>query len=94
MPIFECTKCGCIENTACSNYWEQKCPIDGGDSKPFLCSECDPEIGKWHGMFEKRSAKGMILMDDGFLYSKEEFEKGNLAWRMENQGLKIVREIE
>ena len=33
-----------------------------------LCSECDPEIGAWHGKFPKRSAVGMLVGRDGFLY--------------------------
>lgn len=43
--------------------------------KPPLCSGCDPEIGKWHGEFEQRSAEGMIVGADGFLYYPEEFQK-------------------
>ena len=59
MPSFRCAKCGCIENTALSNFWHGVA----------LCSECDPEIGKWHGRFEKHSADGLLLGEDGFLYS-------------------------
>lgn len=60
MSIFMCKECKCIENTALSNYWfEYK----------KLCSECDPRIGKWHDVFEKSSATGMILGEDGFLYN-------------------------
>ena len=55
MSLFRCTKCGCVENTATSNYWLLR-----GDAEP-LCSECDPKIGKWHGKFEKRSAVGMLI---------------------------------
>ena len=92
MPIFMCEECGCIENTALSNFWDRY--YDAVDKpKPALCSECDPDIKKWHGSWEKKSAAGMILMDDGFLYSKDEFEKGKLGWRMRNQGLELVREI-
>ena len=93
MPIFECSKCHCVENTACSNYWTQVHPMEGEEAQEPLCSACDPEISKWHGMFDRTPAKGFILMSDGFLYSKEEFESGQLAWRMEHQGLTKVREI-
>jgi len=72
MSIFRCTKCGCIENTATSNYWEQRHPYEGGEPKPILCSECDPAIGKWHGRFKKQPAKGLMLGEDGFLYSKKD----------------------
>ena len=93
MSCFRCDNCGCIENTACSNYWEQKYPMDDTPEKPKLCSECDPETGKWHGNFDKRSAKGMILCDDGFLYDPEEVMSTNFKFRMKHQGLKIVKEI-
>lgn len=90
MSIFMCEKCGCVENTACCNYWESKYPYEGGSSKALLCSECDPDIGRWHGRFEKRPAKGMVLGSDGFLYSKEEVDDRKLK----RMNLLAVREIE
>lgn len=69
MPLFQCTKCGCVENTATSNYWFNK-----SHGKPLQCSECDPAIGKWHGVFEKRSAAGMLIDDHGHLWSKANVE--------------------
>lgn len=68
MPIFACRECGCIENTALSNYWVRTAL----ESKPALCSACDPEIGKWHGQFTRRSASGMLVDQDGHLWGKEE----------------------
>ena len=47
MPIFKCKQCGCVENTALCNYW-----VKAKDDPP-LCSECDPKIAGWHGLFEK-----------------------------------------
>ena len=97
MSLFRCEQCGCVENTAASNYISRKYPYseDGKalPSLPALCSECDPEIGKWHGLFPKKSAKGMMLASDGFLYSKEDVASDNFKWRMEHQGLKVVKEI-
>ena len=93
MPIFRCEKCGCIENTATSNYWESKHPMDEGKPKPLVCSECDPEIGKWHGHFPKTSAKGMILASDGFLYDPADVASDSFKFREKHQGLKVVREI-
>ena len=97
MSIFRCEQCGCVENTAVSNYISRKYPYSAsGDalpSLPALCSECDPAIGKWHGMFPKQSAKGLFLCSDGFLVSKEEVESDSFKWRVEHQGLKVVREI-
>jgi hypothetical protein len=52
MPIFVCEKCNCLENTACSQYWSRE------KGSPALCSQCDPEIGKWHGRFERREWEG------------------------------------
>ena len=44
MPLFVCTKCNGIDNTATSGgYW-------GEDVK--LCSEC--KTGEWHGRFDQR----------------------------------------
>lgn len=88
MPIFRCDKCGCVENSATSNYWEQKHPFGGGYETAKLCSECDPEIGQWHGRFPKNSAKGLILADDGFLYDKEEIPD------FKRMGITVVKEIE
>jgi len=49
MPVFICSKCKCIENTACCYYWTK-------GIRPALCSKCDPDIGKWHGIFKRRKA--------------------------------------
>jgi len=47
MSIFKCEKCGCAENTALCMYWMRK------KGEPALCSECDPEMNKWHNCFPK-----------------------------------------
>jgi len=52
MPVFVCDECGCLENTACSQYWSRE------KGSPALCSLCDPEIRKWHGRFEHRKWDG------------------------------------
>lgn len=59
MPLFECSKCGAIDNTAISGYWEQQMNYfeaqrDLKDFKPE-CSECF--TGTWHGEFPKKLAK-------------------------------------
>lgn len=51
MSLFRCTSCGCVENTATSRFWMRE-PRDS----PPLCSACDPEIGKWHDLFERTDA--------------------------------------
>ena len=50
MSVFRCDQCGCVENTATSGFWFRQ------RSGPALCSECDPAIGEWHGLFPKRDA--------------------------------------
>lgn len=67
MPIFKCTRCGGVDNTATSNYWNK------GEAAP-LCSECDPKIGKWHGLFPKMDASRFVE-HDGFLWTREELER-------------------
>lgn len=56
MPLFECTKCHVVDNTALTNFWETRLPNGG----PALCSECDPDIGKWHGAFPRTLAADYI----------------------------------
>ena len=72
MSLFKCDKCGCVENTAVSGYWNR------GDD-PALCSECDPQINKWHGIFKKRSASGMYIDRNGFLYGKPSDRKDSFG---------------
>ena len=88
MPIFECSKCGCVENTTVSNYWEDR--LKGKDP---LCSECDPKIGKWHNKFPKESAKGYLLGSDGYLYHEKEADSNTIKWRIEHQGFHFIKEI-
>ena len=45
MPLFQCQKCGVVENTALS--------LCSWISKKKLCSECCPAQKKWHGKFPK-----------------------------------------
>jgi hypothetical protein len=52
MPLFECSECHSVDNTALTNWaWRDH------QGKPPLCSACDPEIGTWHGRFERITAK-------------------------------------
>lgn len=50
MPLFNCSKCGVVENTALGAYWYNSCK-----GKPVLCSEC--ATGKWHGEFAREFYK-------------------------------------
>ena len=84
MPLFACEKCNTIENTALSAYWRR------GDG-PSLCSECDPSIARWHGVFAKQSATGYSLTSEGFIYGPHEL--AGQAQCFKNQGITIVRVI-
>ena len=46
MPLYECSNCGTVDNTALTNFWQRRI-----ENQPQLCSKCDPEIGHWHGKF-------------------------------------------
>jgi hypothetical protein len=50
MSLFQCTECGCVENTAlCNHAWNKgKLKIEQD-----YCSACDPQIKKWHGRFHR-----------------------------------------
>lgn len=49
MPLFKCSKCSAMDNTATtSGYWWNK-----AQNLPVLCSECAD--GKWHGLFPKQT---------------------------------------
>lgn len=49
MPLFECTRCGTVDNTALSpTFWRKHT-----DRVPVLCTEC--ETGTWHGEWEKQT---------------------------------------
>jgi hypothetical protein len=63
MPLFECSKCGIVENTAVtSGSW-----INKASGKPMLCSECAD--GKWHGLFPRQTVaeRGYVKNASGFL---------------------------
>lgn len=84
MPLFMCPACRNVENTALSNYWTRfigtgaKAERGKLEVPPPLCSACDPEIGAWHGEFERRSAVGLVVGKDGFLYSQQQFDSGQV----------------
>lgn len=50
MPLFRCSKCGSIDNTAMGDYW-----MDTAEGRPPLCVEC--KTGVWHGEFPKEPAE-------------------------------------
>jgi hypothetical protein len=70
MPLFPCTKCNCIEDTALCHYWSARLRQTSA-----VCSACDPAIQKWHGEFPKESAQGWISDRNGFLLDKGSVER-------------------
>jgi hypothetical protein len=74
MPLFKCSQCGCVENTALCRYWWNHHFL----KKPPLCSLCDPEIGKWDDQFARKSAAGFKRDQDGYLWSQKEIDGGKL----------------
>lgn len=73
MPIFMCTKCGVVENTALSDFWisESTARLDKVEHKP-KCSQCTPRCGRWHGAFPRKLATGYLQDQRGLLYTVAE----------------------
>lgn len=59
MPLFECEKCGTVDNTGLTNFWQS---YGSNPPGPSLCSACDPEIGKWHGRFDQRTVAEYLAL--------------------------------
>lgn len=81
MPLFKCSVCHCVENTALGHYW-----VPNSEGEPVLCSEC--HTGEWHGQFDKKSATGWLIDDNGTLWSKKQVDAGLLP-----KHYKIVGEV-
>jgi hypothetical protein len=62
MSLFECSSCGCVEDTFLCHYWSARLR-----QTEAICSACDPKVGKWHGEFPRESAEGWIRDRRGFL---------------------------
>lgn len=87
MSLFRCTRCGCVENTACSDfYWDKY-----EEKIPVLCSEC--KTGKWHGEFPKKSADGYFYDKDDLIYHPEEVDQVKMVWKY-NPRFKMVGRYE
>jgi hypothetical protein len=70
MPLFPCTKCNCVEDTALCHYWSARLR-----QTPAVCSVCDPKIAKWHEEFPRQSAQGWVKDQLGFLWDKRDVER-------------------
>ncbi|MCC6775610.1 MAG: hypothetical protein IT537_03080 [Hyphomicrobiales bacterium] len=80
MPLYMCTRCGSVENTALGEYWRQEIEAhENGKPLEPKCSACI-EGGAWHGQFERRRADGYVSDAAGrYIYSKAEVEAGSFA---------------
>jgi hypothetical protein len=58
MPLFECSRCKGVDNTALGSFWQYH-----SKGVPPLCVEC--ETGTWHGVFPKKTAEERGLVPDG-----------------------------
>lgn len=59
-----------MDNTALSGYWARQ--YDDAKASP-LCSQCNPDIKKWHGRFERQQKpEGHVVGPDGFVYEKND----------------------
>lgn len=95
MPIFRCSKCGMVDNTAISGYWcwvnhwpEGATDASQMEKRPPLCSQCNPEIGQWHGRFPRFTpeSEGYVEAPDGFLYKPDdEYLKKQLKAKEEKE---------
>lgn len=87
MPLFECSKCGCVENTALGNFWAKL-----GTRRQPLCSECS--FGKWHNGFLKINAKqeGYYKDNFGFIHPPSQVDLEKMEW-VYNRKYKIVGKV-
>lgn len=92
MPLFQCEKCGCVENTALSanGFSGMQTRLFNWDYAPELkgkkiCSACGPKFfndgtptkfGKWHGVFSRDYLPLGEYLTD---------ERGNLRHRLTGQ---------
>jgi hypothetical protein len=70
MPLFLCSKCNCVEDTALCHYWGARLRQTAAE-----CSACDPAIGRWHGEFPQHPPEGYVKDRDGFLLDKRAVER-------------------
>lgn len=72
MSLFACEECNVVENTALCGWVERP-----GGGRHMLCSQCNPDIGKWHGIFGREDAAeaGYELEGDG-PYLSRPYRKG------------------
>lgn len=77
MPLYRCTKCDVIENTALGGYWmQQMAAHKAGVKHEPLCSQCDPAIRQWHDKFPRQAiTPDYVQTQQGYLYRNDEAER-------------------
>ena len=63
MPLYVCSKCKAVENTALGHFWASNMRKRYKDGGPPLCSEC--HSGKWHDKFPKEIATTQVIKEIG-----------------------------
>lgn len=97
MPIFRCEVCGCVENTATSNYHIRNTDILAEEYRgKLLCSEHSPATyrsgnpnpkgGAWHNKFPKISSAGFYLDSSGYLWEKPHSPFGKILGKYLEDG--------
>ena len=49
MPLFECSECHTVDNTALAEFWWQR----DIEKRAPVCSACNPDQHEWHGKFPR-----------------------------------------
>lgn len=85
MSLYQCPKCGVVENTAVGLFWTSR--------KEPLCSQCD--TGKWHGLFPREDAAkaGYFKDANGYIYHPDSVDPETMEWTY-NRQFKMVGKCE
>lgn len=76
MPLFECTECHVVENTATTTEsWYHK-----ARGLPMRCSQCAD--GKWHGLFPRQ-----LVSESRYVTSAEGFLEPPGGWDAASRGV-------
>lgn len=57
MSLFACEECGIVENTALCGWT----PAEDGTGRRLVCSQCNPDMGRWHGIFLRQTPEELGL---------------------------------
>lgn len=81
MPLYACSRCDGYDNTALTNFHQHRREARAvGYAFDARCSICDPNIGRWHDVFPRRTRAeaGLTITDEqGFLWTPEQWRRDN-----------------